>query len=131
MKPKPAGQPEEWLWRSQYDIETAEAMLKSGRYLYVVFCCQQAVEKRLKAILAAKTDQAPPKIHDLLRLAKLVDVHPKESQAVSLGKLNVYYIEGRYPEEVSELMAGMDADLAGQVVQETRELLSWLAQQKS
>lgn len=40
-----------WMERVDYDLETARAMLKAGRYLYVVFMCQQAVEKNVKAIL--------------------------------------------------------------------------------
>ena len=34
-----------WEDIAEYDLVTAEAMLFSGRYLYVVFMCQQAVEK--------------------------------------------------------------------------------------
>jgi len=38
-----------WVELSDYDIETAVAMLKSKRYLYVGFMSHQAVEKILKA----------------------------------------------------------------------------------
>jgi HEPN domain-containing protein len=41
---------EKWVAQAQYDIETAKAMFDTGRYLYVLFCCQQAVEKMLKAL---------------------------------------------------------------------------------
>ncbi|UCE08346.1 MAG: HEPN domain-containing protein [bacterium] len=40
-----------WIEHAQYDLGTAEAMLISGRYLYVTFMCQQAIEKLLKAII--------------------------------------------------------------------------------
>ena len=40
-----------WFDVSAYDIATAEAMYKSGRYLYVLFMCQQAVEKMLKGLV--------------------------------------------------------------------------------
>jgi HEPN domain-containing protein len=43
---------EGWATQSLYDIETAKAMLDTGRYLYVLFCCQQAVEKMLRALMA-------------------------------------------------------------------------------
>jgi len=26
--------------RGQYDLDTADAMFKAGRHLYVLFCCQ-------------------------------------------------------------------------------------------
>ena len=46
-----------WLERADYDLETAEAMLKSSRYLYVAFACQQAVEKYMKAFIQEKTGE--------------------------------------------------------------------------
>ena len=40
-----------WLDAAEYDIVTAESMLNSGRYLYVVFMCQQALEKLAKGCI--------------------------------------------------------------------------------
>ena len=34
-----------WIELSDYDLETAEAMHKSKRYLYVGFMCHQTIEK--------------------------------------------------------------------------------------
>ena len=36
-------------------------MLKTGRYVYVVFMCHIAIEKLLKAIVAEITDKTPQK----------------------------------------------------------------------
>jgi len=36
---------EYWLETAEYDLETAGAMLNSGRWLYVIFMCQQAIER--------------------------------------------------------------------------------------
>ena len=60
-----------WVDLSEYDIKTANAMFKSRRYLYVLFTCQQSVEKILKALVTKNTKQFPPKTHDLLKLAEL------------------------------------------------------------
>jgi HEPN domain-containing protein len=38
-----------WIDISDYDLETAEAMLQSKRYLYVGFMCHQTIEKAFKA----------------------------------------------------------------------------------
>jgi HEPN domain-containing protein len=43
-----------WEGTSNYDLRTAEAMYKAGRYLYVVFMCCLAIEKMLKAILSKR-----------------------------------------------------------------------------
>ena len=34
-----------WLELADYDLESANAMFKTGRWFYVVFMCQQAIEK--------------------------------------------------------------------------------------
>lgn len=39
---------EYWLDIAEYDLETARANYGSNRHLYVVFMCQQAVEKIVK-----------------------------------------------------------------------------------
>lgn len=46
--PQPSPTVQKWVEQARYDLETARAMLDSGRYVYVVFCCQQAVEKMIK-----------------------------------------------------------------------------------
>ena len=33
-----------WTEMSDYDLETAEAMLTTGHYLYVAFMCHQTIE---------------------------------------------------------------------------------------
>ena len=62
---------ERWVEQARYDLDTARAMLNSSRYLYVLFCCQQAVEKTIKAIIAKQSNEFPPRIHALIRLAEV------------------------------------------------------------
>ena len=38
-----------WLDIANYDLDTAEAMYRTGRWLYVAFMCHQVIEKTLKA----------------------------------------------------------------------------------
>jgi hypothetical protein len=65
---------EYWIDLADYDIETAKAMLKSKRFLYVGLMCHQAIEKALKAIIVrdCQIDEIPPKIHDLSKLAVVI-----------------------------------------------------------
>ena len=53
---------------AEYDLATAEHMLKSGRYIYVVFMCHLALEKMLKAVAVETTNSPAPKTHNLLYL---------------------------------------------------------------
>jgi len=64
-----------WVATSNYDLQTADAMYKVGRYLYVVFMCHLAIEKMLKALLSHKyPENVPPKIHNLINLAQRAEV---------------------------------------------------------
>ncbi len=59
-----------WVELSEYDIETAEAMLQTKRFLYVGFMCHQAVEKILKAYYNKIHDKPAPYTHNLFFLAE-------------------------------------------------------------
>jgi HEPN domain-containing protein len=115
-----------WLEASDYDLETARAMFESGRYLYVLFCCQQSIEKRLKALVSRITNEMPPRTHDLSRLANVAGLHPSQQQDLFLRRLAQYYIESRYPDEMQLLQETADRKLAAQYLEETGEVTKWL-----
>ena len=96
---------QKWLERVAYDLDTARAMLQTKRYVYVVFMCQQSIEKCLKALLAYKEEDVVP-IHNLRRLAELAGVvgELEESALVRLDFLSRYYINARYKEDLKQLL---------------------------
>ncbi|WP_071549509.1 HEPN domain-containing protein [Neomoorella thermoacetica] len=61
---------------------------KAGRYGYTVFMCHLAIEKGLKAVIAERTGTIPPKIHDLIRLAKLAQVNLGDDKKEFIPILN-------------------------------------------
>jgi HEPN domain-containing protein len=119
--------PQQWAERARYDLDTARAMLDTGRYLYVLFCCQQAVEKMLKAVIAERSGQCPPRLHNLLRLAEQAGVTLDQSQTVLMEDLSRYYIQSRYPEEIPALSRGLDRQRGEQVLGQTEGVLQWLS----
>jgi HEPN domain-containing protein len=40
-----------YIKSAEYDLKTADFMLNSGRYIYVIFMCHLSLEKILKAIV--------------------------------------------------------------------------------
>lgn len=84
---------------SEYDLHTAEAMLKAGRYLYVAFMCQQAVEKILKAFYVQKESELPPRTHNLLYIVDMLEIDMQNKDLALLSQLNQFYLESRYPGE--------------------------------
>jgi len=73
--------PQQWAERARYDLDTARAMLQSQRFLYVLFCCQQAIEKMLKAVIASRTGELPPRSHNLMQLTRHANLEPEANQA--------------------------------------------------
>ncbi len=59
-----------WTGSSLYDLETANAMLTTKRFLYVGFVAHQTVEKILKAYLVKLRNEVPLYTHNLLLLAE-------------------------------------------------------------
>ena len=72
-------------------------MLESGRHLYVVFCCQQAVEKALKVLILKRSGQMPPRLHNLPKLAQVAGLEVDANRAEFLLWLTVAYVRSRYP----------------------------------
>ncbi len=115
-----------WAEQARYDLDTARAMLDSGRYLYVLFCCQQAVEKMLKALVAERSKELPPRVHSLMRLAEVASLEVSDERAGLLRELSAYYIQTRYPEETSDLASQVTEGEARRVLDHTEETVRWL-----
>ncbi len=122
---KPA--PEQWMERAAYDLDTARAMLDSDRLLYVLFCCQQAVEKMIKGIIAARTGELPPRLHHLMQLAKEAGLEPNDDQARLLRELSEYYFESRYPDTMESAYADVSRETAAGLLLETEDVMKWLS----
>lgn len=115
-----------WDEQSRYDLDTARAMLASNRYLYVLFCCQQAVEKALKSVIVRYTGKLPPRIHNLVQLAEETGIELKIEQRRFVGELSAYYIQSRYPEEIKVLGSSISHENAEEILKKTEEFIQWL-----
>jgi len=122
-----------WTKLADYDIETARAMLITGRFLYVGFMCHQTIEKALKAVIARDCSEGeiPPKIHHLLKLADKAGVFNAMSpeQQSFIKELNPINVEARYPEYKDGIVAGLDKEICEELITGTEELLCWIKKQ--
>jgi HEPN domain-containing protein len=131
---------EYWLEAAQYDLETAKAMLNTGRYVYVTFMCQQTIEKLTKGIYQLFTDNEPPMVHNIWNILKLLkkdvtfEKYPqKEAFDEKLieyksffVELLAYYISGRYPSFKEKICTSIDANRAKRVLNKGIEVFIWL-----
>ncbi len=117
---------EYWLDISDYDLETAESMFKSGRYLYVAFMCQQAIEKIIKALYISCLDEDPPRTHNLSFIFKKLEIKAPDDTLNFFNILTAHYIENRYPEYKNKLSELMNKEKAENLLIKTREIYRWL-----
>ena len=117
---------EEWIVQAEYDLETAEALFKAGRYIYTVFMCHLSIEKALKGLYAKKFKKDPPKIHDLIYLVKKIELLIQDPHQDFLKILNDLSVPARYPDELEKLLKQYKNDETGGLLIQTKELLLWL-----
>ncbi len=117
-----------WVEMSDYDLETADAMLLTGRYLYVGFMCHQAIEKMLKAYWTSCLTEVPLKIHSLFRLAERTGLEKdlSEEQLDLIDKLEPLNIEARYPSYKDRLMHSLTKEYCTVLLEQTKALQTWI-----
>ena len=117
-----------WLQIAEYDLKTAKAMLRSRRYLYVAFTCQQSIEKILKALYVKEKEETPPYTHNLTKLIYNLSISKQitEEQIKTLEYFNSYYIETRYSEEINDLNKHLTRSRAKKLLSDAEELFTWL-----
>ena len=120
-----------WLDIADYDLDTAEAMYQTGRWLYVAFMCHQAIEKTLKAYWCGTQTSDPPFTHSHMRLAEGCGLYElmNDDQRDFLDTITNYNIEARYPEDKDALYRTLTRPFCRQLIDETKQLLQWIREQ--
>jgi len=120
-----------WLDIADYDLETARAMLKTKRYLYVGFMCHQVIEKGLKACYAFAKNEIPPYTHNLIQLAEKSGMIHKlaEQQLNFIDTLQPFNIEARYPSYKEKVLKILDDKKCKRILNDTEELYQWIKKQ--
>ena len=117
-----------WIELSDYDLETAEAMLRTKRYLYVGFMCHQTIEKIFKAYFTLLKSDIAPFSHSLSYLAKKGDFYEtfNEGQKNFIDQIEPLNIEARYPSHKERLLKSLTNDKCNEILNKTKELQQWI-----
>jgi HEPN domain-containing protein len=121
-------QVEYWRTGSGEDLAAAESLLEKGHLRHCLFFAHSALEKILKAHVVRVTHDAPPRIHNLVRLARLAGLKPDDEQERFLRRFDLYQLEGRYPDAQQVVLT---PGLARQEFQKATEMWQWLKTQLS
>lgn len=121
---------EHWLEFAKYDLETASAMYNTGRWFYVAFLCQQAIEKLCKGLYTLYVSDEVPRVHNIRyvvnQFAHHLPIPITDEQNHLFDRLTAFYIEGRYPEYKQKLSDLLDESEAEQLLRKTKGAFVWL-----
>ena len=121
---------EQWFAQADYDLDTAEYMLKGERYFYAVFMTHLAVEKALKGLWQARLQAPPPKTHNLLYLMEKIGVQAPAAIDQFLTTLNDVSVPTRYPDDLQKILADYSEAAVRDILAKSREVLSWIKAQR-
>ena len=124
------GKVEYWLNLCDDNFISAKILLNGNRFLDTAFFCHQITEKALKAVVEHNTDESPPKIHDLKKLAVKGGIFDSlsESQIEFLKELEPFNIEARYPEYKANIAKTLNKERTEKIYKETEAFLCWVKQ---
>ncbi|MDR1087766.1 MAG: HEPN domain-containing protein [Coriobacteriales bacterium] len=119
-----------WLEKAHYDLDTATTMLNGRRWLYVVFMCQQAIEKLTKGLYVLYVDDTIPRVHNIRAIIEKFEdklsVDVPESSYEFFDTLSSYYLNNRYPDYMNDLNAQIKEAEAKETLERTKEAFAWL-----
>ena len=116
-----------WKDGAAKDLDFAGRLLeRDEEVLYGLFFVHLTLEKAIKAHVCKQTGEFPPRIHNLLSLAKLGKIELSQEQTDFLGKMNLYNIQGRYPDMDFPTPS---LERAKQYFERAKEMTEWLIKQ--
>jgi HEPN domain-containing protein len=119
-----------WLNFARYDIESAEYNFAVGRWFYVVFMCQQSLEKLAKGLYGLYFNfNSIPFTHNIDKLirpiANKIQIHiPKETWEF-FGELSHHAANNRYPDYKKLLSLQTTRPEALRLLNLSKEVFAW------
>lgn len=115
-----------WFELAKEDLLVADSNCRSKHFLWCLFICHLAIEKALKGLYVQFVHETPPNIHDLVKLAKAVDLNISENDLRFLNEMNRFNIDARYPEYKNNLKQIATNEFTLIKFNKTKEMVLWL-----
>jgi len=119
----------EWFLQSDYDLDTAYDMFKSGRNIYCIFMSHLSLEKALKGLFFKKFNEFPTKTHSLIYLIDKIGIEIQDDYYQFLYTLNKISVPTRYPDDLKKMFAEFTNSKTLQILEKTKEVQSWIKHQ--
>lgn len=116
------------FWRTEGEeaLNVAEHLVEKEDFSYALFFGHLALEKMLKCLYVAKLKDHAPPIHNLVRLARMADLHLDEKTEESLIMITGFNIESRYPDLKRSFRKKCTLSFTDEQMMEIRRIFEWL-----
>lgn len=115
-----------WRKSAEENLQVARDLLNLGHYDWALFMGQLALEKMLKGLIIKTTDNAPPYIHDLVKLAKAAGVLLNTEKQEDFTQMTKFNIRARYEEDKYELYKKATPEFTRDWMQKIEEYALWI-----
>ena len=112
-----------WRGSGEEDMAVARDRVHRNRTRHGLFFAHLGLEKALKAHICRATKDIAPRLHNLIRLSELAELHPQPDYVDILAEMNSFNIEGRYPDTLS---LPLSQDEAIEYMKRDDEVFQWL-----
>ena len=125
---------QKWLEIAEEDLDTASVMFDSGKYMYVTFMCQQALEKLAKGIYVYKFNKEAPYTHNINIILKgmeeITNLEEYKKYEALFATLTSFYIIGRYDVYKQKVSSSLDKESSKELLEKAKEAFLWLKYQQ-
>ena len=117
-----------WIESSDRDYESMKKNFETKQYTWALFIGHLTIEKLLKALYAKlnKNDPYPPKIHNLVILAKRCNIELDDKKTTILMTCNSFNISARYEDYKNEFYKRCTEEYTSDQIKNIEEVRVWL-----
>ena len=117
-----------WIDLSDYDLDTADAMFRTGRWLYVGYMCHQAIEKIFKAYWCSRKEEPAPYSHNLINVAQSCGLGQllSDEHKAFVSQMMPLNIEARYPSYKQAIGESLSEAKCKEILNKTKEVQQWV-----
>ncbi len=117
-----------WIGSSDRDYESMKKNFETKQYTWALFIGHLTIEKLLKALYAKvnKNNPNPPKIHNLVILAKKCNIVLDYNKMTMLMIFNSFNISARYEDYKDEFFKKCTEEYTSEQIKNIEEVRTWL-----
>ena len=121
---------EHWLSSAEESWESAKYLAKGKHFSLSLFALHLSLEKMFKAIWIKKSvKDNPPYIHDLRKLAEMVNLEISAEDYDYLAIINSWNIRGMYPDYTKRLYQSTTVNYLNEQIGRTGKIKLWLQEE--